>query len=217
MHACVLAWLQLAADLMVPGRMFWWVGAVHQKTSVLSSCWAIWTPLQWHAVRLETTAIVAADMTLLHILPIDQCVCHFINIWLKCCWNWTICQDCGLLLSQRIVLADLHTSFQIRDLNVSLYRRHGPFSEAGLLFSPRSLQLLKSNASCGLRKRSHRSEAAKCCEQEVRPERCAQEGVWLRGGIVRLFSSHCCGKPSKTAWFTLKSEGLVQDFSWSRR
>lgn len=63
---------------------------------------------------------------------------------------------------------------------------------------------------CGLRKRSRQSQPVKCCEQEVGPERSAQEGVWLKGSIVRHFSSHCCGKLSKTAWFTLETEGLVQ-------
>lgn len=30
---------------------------------------------------------------------------------------------------------------------------------------------------------------------------------------MKLFSSHCCGKLSKTAWFALKTEVLAQDFS----
>lgn len=80
------------------------------------------------------------------------------------------------------------------------------FAEAALLFPPEVVaSVLESNTSCGLRKRSHQSDAVKCCEQEARPGRRAQEDIWLRGGIVKLFSSHCCGELSESAWFTLKT------------
>lgn len=85
-----------------------------------------------HAVSLQATVLFYARMILLYILLIDKCVCFpfffFGNIWrhlaeIEPCGY---CQGCCLVLPQRIVVVDLQTSFQTRDLNMSLSRRQGP-------------------------------------------------------------------------------------------
>lgn len=239
--AYVLAYIQFAADLMASERLFFCFGYLHQKTSVLNSRWGragLSEPLlRSRAARLKTTVAVLADMILLHVVPIDQCVCFAFfetldlnvaeikisvssdsrnQLYRVAVHHWSAqagCQDGCLVGPQWVVVADLQTSFQIRDLNMSLCRRHAPFLEGALLFffrghCSRWSQTPREDFRSGLTNQSW-----SCCEQEVRPERRAQEGVWLSGGIVKLFSSHCCGKLSKSAWFTLKTERLVPDFT----
>lgn len=126
------------------------------------------------------------------------------------------CQDCCLVVPQPTGVADLQTSFQIRDLSMWLYRRHDPFLEAALLFffwghcscwSPTP----RADFGSGLANQG-RSSAV---NRKWGPNAVLRK-VFSWGEALWRFVPHIVVE-IRARLRGFKTEGLVQDFLWSLR